>query len=347
MSNRRWLVLTVASTLAVAAVAVGATVAVDIYGLFRDPTRRPLPVYGNERVAKYLLSRRYVRANFDGVFIGSSVSSNWSVGTMHSARLYNESVNGGNIVEEEALLDQVLENGGPGLALVLVHPFLTESHESNSVTLTPREFWGALGSLNLFDAYKNAFKIRLGREQQAFDAAGTQAFGEGTKKLNARLQALFGSSEFPVDPVALQRFREVVATLHLRHVPLGFVIPPTEASLFASKREAFRKYASVMLADRSPEDRVLDFSTDDFAQLRADAANFSDGVHLRDTGARKVTAVIDDRLKTWIAEGWLKRPETPRGASPDRTAQLIKVGAAPATAVQVRRGGIGAQTPGR
>src|SRR5438132_350107 len=332
MSSRRWLVVTIATALAAVALVVGVNAALDVYGLFRDPAGRALPVYGNERVAKYLLGRRYVRANFDGVLIGSSVSANWSVGAMPSARLYNESVNSGNIVEEKALLDQVLESGEPGLALLVVHPFLTASHESNSLTLTPREYWGALGSLNLLDAYKNALKIRLHREQQVFDVAGTQDFGDGTKKLNARLQAMMlGSADFEIDAVALQSYREVVAALHERRVPVGFVIPPTQESIFAPKREAFRKYVSLILADRSPEDRVLDFNADEFAHFRADAANFSDGVHLRVAGARTVTAVVDDRLKTWIAEGWLKHPQRSREAGQRRTAQLIKLGVATQT----------------
>jgi hypothetical protein len=315
MNTRRWLVVTVATTLAVVALAVGTNAAIDIYGLFRNPAHRSLRVYGNERVAKYLMSRGYVQANFDGVFVGSSVSANWNLGSMRSVRLYNESVNGGNIVEEKAILDQLLEHGGTGLALVLVHPYMTSEHESNGVTLAPREYWGALGSLNLLDAYKNAVKVRLGREPQLFDPAGTQDFGDGTKALNARLRAMMlGTADFEIDPVALQRFREVVAELHARRIPVGFVMPPTAEPLFAPKRAAFTKYASIVLADRSSTDRVLDFSDAEFAQLR-DPDNFSDGVHLRPAGAVRLTAVIDDRIKTWIADGWLNRlpargPET-------------------------------------
>src|SRR5947199_10640983 len=99
MSSSRWLTVTVATALAACIAAAGANCALDIYGLFRNPAGRELPVYGNERVAKYLMGQRYVRANFDGVLIGSSVSANWEVGTMQSARLFNESVNGGNMVE--------------------------------------------------------------------------------------------------------------------------------------------------------------------------------------------------------------------------------------------------------
>lgn len=347
MHTRRWLAVTLATVLAAVVLAVGINVALDIYGLFRNPQGRALPVYGNERVAKYLLSRRYVRANFDGVLIGSSVSSNWSVGTMRSAHLYNDSVNGGNIVEEKALLDQVLEDGVPRLALVVVHPFMTESHESNSVTLTPREMWGALGSLNLLDAYKNMLKIRLHREPQPFDAAGTQDFGDGSKKLNARLSALMlGTSDFEIDPVALQAFRDVVAELHAKHVPVGFVVPPTEESLFAPKREAFRKYLTLLLADRAPADRVLDFSTDEFAAFRADPANFSDGVHLRVAAARTVAAILDDRLRMWIADGWLDH--APRDVGPLRTAELIEkllqIGTTAAHTVEVAAS---RQAPGR
>jgi len=310
MTTRRWLVVTVATTLAVMALAVGTNAAVDIYGLFRNPAHRSLRVYGNERVAKYLMSRGYVQANFDGVFIGSSVSANWNLGSMRSVRLYNESVNGGNIVEEKAILDQLLEHGGTGLALVLVHPYLTSEHESNGVTLAPREYWGALGSLNLLDAYKNALNIRLGREPQLFDPAGSQDFGDGTKTLNARLRAMMlGTADFEIDPVALQGFREAVAKLHARRIPVGFVIPPTSEPLFAAKRAAFTKYASIVLADRSSADRVLDFSEAEFAQLR-DPDNFSDGVHLRPAGAARLTSMMDDRIKTWIADGWLKRVPT-------------------------------------
>src|SRR2546421_10543749 len=159
MSSRRWLVVTIAAALAAVALVVGANSALDIYGLFRDPTGRALPVYGNERVAKYLLGRRYVQANFDGVLIGSSVSANWSVGTMHSARLYNESVNGGNRVEEETLLDQVLENGGARVAPPLVPPVLAPSHQCQLGALPPRPDWGGVGMLQPPHPDKNGLQI--------------------------------------------------------------------------------------------------------------------------------------------------------------------------------------------
>jgi hypothetical protein len=305
-SDRSWLLGTIATALIAAGLVAGANAAADIYGVFRDPAHRALSVYGDDRVAKYLLSTRYVQANFDGVLIGSSMSGNWDTGKMQSLHLYNESLNGGNMVEEKAIVDHLLERPGIRAALVVVHPFLTASHEFNTVQIGPREIWGALGSQNLFDAYKSALKIRLGREEQAFDAAGTEDMGEDAKQLNATLQAMMKpGTEFEIDPIALAAYRDVVAVLRARHIPIAFVIPPTAEPLLASKRDAFRRYAETLLGARLPGERLLDFSSDEFAAFRHDVSQFSDGVHLRGRGALKITAIIDEHIQRWIAEGWL------------------------------------------
>src|SRR5207245_10474236 len=75
---------------------------------------------------------------------------------------------------------------------------------------------------------------------------------------------------------------------------------------YASSNLFFFCYCSAAHPDLHsfPTRRSSDlFTADEFAHFRADAANFSDGVHLRVAGARTVTAVVDDRLKSWVAEG--------------------------------------------
>lgn len=305
-SNRSWLIGTVTTTLITAGLVIAANTAADIYGLFRDPSHRSLCVYGDDRVAKYLLSTRYVQANFDGVLIGSSMSANWDTGKMQSLRLYNESLNGGNIVEEQAIVNHLLERSGARAALLVVHPYLTATHEFKTVQIGPREIWGALGSQNLFDAYKSALKIRLGREPQTFDAAGTEDMGNDAKKLNVTLQAMMKpGTDFEIDPIALQAYRDIVAALRARHIPIAFVIPPTSEAIFAPKRDAFRRYAEIVLETRLSQERLLDLSSDEFAAFRKDVSQFSDGVHLRGSAALKVTAIIDERMQRWITEGWL------------------------------------------
>ena len=130
--------------------------------------------------------------------------------------------------------------------------------------------------------------------------------GEDAKKLNATLQAMMKpGADFEIDPIALAAYRDVVAALRARHIPIAFVIPPTSEPIFAPKRDAFRRYAQTLLEARRPEEPVLDFSSDEFADFRKDVSQYSDGVHLHDSAARKLTAILDDHVRRWIAEGWL------------------------------------------
>src|SRR5438105_1431990 len=98
-SNGKWC----AGFAAIVLSATGATAAVgyalDCYGLFREAQGRKIAVHSNDGTSKYLLSQRYVPANFDGLLVGSSVSASWDVSAI-DGRVYNASVNGGNISDE-------------------------------------------------------------------------------------------------------------------------------------------------------------------------------------------------------------------------------------------------------
>jgi hypothetical protein len=297
---RRWLTSTLLLTAAAAGVAIAANVSADIYGLYRDPAGRALPVYGDERVAKYLLSTRYVQANFDGALIGSSISANWPVARMKRARLYNESPNGGNIVEEKAIVERLLERGHPRGVVLVVHPYLTASHEFNSVRLEPRLAWGALGSENLVDAYKRMLKIRLGKDKLVFDAAGVADFDDKTTKLNVHLEAMMKpGSDFEIDPVARSAYRDVVLALRAHRIPIAFVVPPISDQMRARKGDAFGRYAAEILRDRAPDDVLVDFTAEELGAIGHEAANFTDGVHLRASAAARLAAAMAERLPDW------------------------------------------------
>ena len=297
---RRWLTWTVLLTVAVGGGAVAANVATDLWGLYREPAGRALPVYGDERVAKYLLSTRYVQANFDGALIGSSISANWPVVRLTHARLYNESLNGGNIVEEKAIAERLLERGGVRGVIMVVHPYLTATHEWNSVVMEPRLANGALGSENLIDAYKRRLKIRLGKDKLMFDAAGTADFDDKAKKLNAHLEAMMKpGADFEIDPIARAAYRDTVALWHAHHVPVAFVVPPVSDAMRARKGDAYAKYSDEILRDSAPGDLVFDFTTEELGAIGHDATNFTDGVHLRSTAAARLVATIDERLPDW------------------------------------------------
>src|SRR4051812_32482242 len=112
MRPRNWLLLVIGLIAAIGGAATGLVVRLDPWGLYRDPRGRELRTYGDARVAKYLLSARYVPANFNAVLIGSSMTANWDVSRLKRVRTYNESLNGANVVEEKAVVEQALARPG-------------------------------------------------------------------------------------------------------------------------------------------------------------------------------------------------------------------------------------------
>jgi hypothetical protein len=103
MTARRWIVFTVATLVGGIAFSTALGIAVDPYGLFRDPTGRKLPIYVSTSVrrAKFLMNKRYVPANFDGLLVGASQSLLWSLPNLSVARVFNDSVGGQNTVEAQ------------------------------------------------------------------------------------------------------------------------------------------------------------------------------------------------------------------------------------------------------
>ena len=112
MQPRKWLVMTSSIVLITSLVIIASNRVVDIYGLYQPTRGRGLPAFGDPRIAKYLLSTHYVPENFNAVLAGSSMSANWDLTAVQRLRIYNESLDAGNIVEEKALIEAALLRPG-------------------------------------------------------------------------------------------------------------------------------------------------------------------------------------------------------------------------------------------
>ncbi|MGO9340666.1 MAG: hypothetical protein ACLPY1_24595 [Terracidiphilus sp.] len=306
MSARIWLMEAIGVTVLLLIAVALLNMSLDIYGIFRNPQGRHLVVYGDERVAKYLLSERYVPANFNALLIGSSVSANWNTSGIEALRVYNESINGGNIVEEKAVADQALPSSRIRAVLLIVHPYLTSSHEFETVQLTPRENLAALGSQSLLDAYKSDVRIKLHLERPELDEFGTDDFGDIPQKMNPHLQKLMTpGTEFTIDEPAMASYRALVDEFHASNIRIIYVIPPVLQSIYLSKAAAFANYSRAAMENKREGDQVIDFTSDEFVDFRSNPGNFKDGVHLTNESARQVVATINARINQWIQNGQL------------------------------------------
>jgi hypothetical protein len=294
-----WLLTTTLSVVFAAGAIAAANVALDIYGMYHPARDRHISVLGDPRIAKYLLSTRYVPENFNAVFTGASVAANWEVKRIEDLRVYNEALNGGNIVEEKTLIEAALERPGIQVAFLLVHPSLTYSHEFRTVEMKAELRRSALGSASLWAAYKEMLNIRLGRLPQKFDDAGTETFQNMHSEMNWLMKQMWNAPDFSVDPVALQAYKNLVKALTARRIRIVFVVPPTSEALLATKRVQMEKYLTMMRREIGGDYLWINFLRPEYSHLR-DPEIFSDGVHLKAGGARQVVDEINGIVRNWI-----------------------------------------------
>lgn len=119
-----------------------------------------LKIYATEeeRLSKYLFSYSYVPINFNGLLIGTSIISNFDTSAIKAAKVYNLSLLGSNISEEGILIDKIFESRKLKLIIFPIFPPFTSTYGPRS-QMSPREYWRALGSIQIAHLYRNKFKI--------------------------------------------------------------------------------------------------------------------------------------------------------------------------------------------
>lgn len=287
----------VLATVAIAALAAGLNYRLNLYGVFGNPAGKKLVVYDNERTTKYLFSYNYIPANFDAVLVGTSISDNWDTSHIAGMRVYNASINGGNISEEALLLRNILDRTHPRTVLFVIHPYLTESSGRKSGYMNAQEYWGALGSVQLMRVYWSKFLVSHHARRQEFNDFGQDDFE--VHAAPAALQELLNADEaMPVDPNAMKQYRDLMAWARESGAHIVGVIPPVSASLWARQQNLYQAYYAQIIPLFRPDEPIVDFNSREFSSLRNDPANFPDGVHLSHAAAARVVDSLSQALET-------------------------------------------------
>lgn len=288
MTSKKWITLTAATVFAILCVNFAVAILMDPYGLFRDPRGRQLRVVFEGRKAKYLLSKRYVPANYDGLLIGPSSSENWDPAAISGVTMYNDSVLGSNAYEEKRIVDQALPTGQFKLALCILYPTMTSNHalQDGLDAVTTVE---ALGSIHLF----------INEVAQIFSAihlpAGRLSAADGTTPLRALPQNFveiqYEANYFQLDPVAVDSYRQMVHELTSRGTRVVYIIPPLYEPCLRLNAVAFDAYKR-RVQQLLPQAPVLDLDGREFDAFRKDANNYLDCVHVNAKGAAKIDTYL-------------------------------------------------------
>lgn len=306
--GRRFIVGTLFLAAVVVAVAAAINWRINAYGVFGHPVGESLPVITNERQTKYLFSFNYIPGSFDALLVGSSIAGNLDTSKVHGMRLYNAALSGGNITEESLIADNALRRGHLRFLVAFLNPYLVLTHGRKAGGMSPRDFWGALGSTDLMSSYLGALAIRLGLAHQRFTAEGMQdawetqappADGEGAPN-PARTpdNATPGISRFALDPTAMEQLAELVQLARAQGAAVVWVFAPVYSPTYNVRRLAYRDFEERIHSLARPGESILDFNDGSFAALTTHADAFSDGVHLSNAAALDVARSLDQFLAT-------------------------------------------------
>jgi hypothetical protein len=266
----RWSGLVIAAVLIVGCAFVAINAHLDPMGLFHSKPR--IAIYTNERWSKYLLSIRYVPEQFDAVLIGTSVTGNWNTGLL-PLRTYNLSIEGGNISEERLLLENVLKRRKPKIVFFCIHPYLTASYGRKSPHMTRRDYWSALGSLELLKTL-NAAR----RHEPEINEFGQQDYVIPARPWKA--QPMDAGKWYVVDERSFAEYGQLVATARAAGARVIAVVPPVNEEQWVFTADAYRNYQNRILPFFRSDELAIDFNAPQYLALRGDRANFPDGIHL-------------------------------------------------------------------
>jgi hypothetical protein len=297
MNSIRWNIFVLGLLITLAGAVVTSSYEIDIFGIFHDPTGRRLKVHENERMAKYLLNERYVPANFNALMLGSSSSSNWDVYRVKVARIYNESIYGGNITEAKLLADQALKHGHYRFVLCLLTPLITSVHGINEASGTPthRE---ALGSINVFREELAAFREAHGQPSIYYSNGDEEMLAP--RRRDSHIPEGWRS----FDPVAMSQYHALLDTFHRDGIQVIFFRPPTAGYLYHQDEKFFDEYAA-KTGLIQPGDLYIDLMQPKYASFYDNVSNFSDNVHPTHGAGLELGDMLNTELETFQAEGKL------------------------------------------
>lgn len=292
MTSRTWILRIAAAIALVLCLNFGVAYFMDPYGLMKDPRGRKLHVVFSARKAKFLLSKHYVPVNYDSLIIGPSSSENWDPTAIPGVKIYNESVLGSNVVEEERIVDQALATGHFKLAICILYPTMTSNHAINDGldAVTSAE---ALGSIHLYvhEAVQILTALHL--------PAGRISAPDGATPLKQIPPsfniAQFDASYFHLDPVAVEAYGKLVRDLRSGGTRIVYVIPPLYEPCRVLNNSALAAYKQSM-QQLLPQAPIVDLEGPDFADFRGDAANYLDCFHVTAIGAVKIDAYLTQQV---------------------------------------------------
>ena len=267
--------------------------------------RNPVYLYALERYSKYLMSYKYIPEHYDGILLSNSIAANWDTGQFKRHLVFNAGIRGGTITEEKKIMDNVLAQGHLQIAVVVLIPSLTASHDMRTAYMTPQDYNASYGSIQtllvdtqeMIKRYGPRLNLPASLDRNKFAPDGKIDYPMAF--IPSPQITPLDQMEIQGDPEAYRELREVLDSLHAHHVKVYGVYAPLYAQRWGFEGAVLHDWQARTRALFSPGDTLIDLNDGQLATLEANRKNFPDYFHLSTQAAaevsRKLVADIEGR----------------------------------------------------
>jgi hypothetical protein len=294
MEAKRFFFLSILASTFVMAILVLINFQIDLFGLFHSTKGKSISIFSDERSAKYLLAHRYVPENFDAYILGPSLSANINPKDVKGIKVYNLSMMGANITEQKAVLEKALERGTPKVVILCLHPYLTADHGMKTELINPQQYYGALGSINLYKTYVlglvrhfNIMPSKFPKEQ--FNDHGYNDYKTLVQKMsvqdkiNEQLQRS-DAIKTSIDSVAWVEFNQLIQECTLKQIEIVAYFHPLPFVLYDKFREPLAAYQGTVEKALAGKATIIDFNASKYEFFTKELSNYIDHGHLSEKG---------------------------------------------------------------
>ena len=244
-----------------------------------------------------MLSFNYIPANFEAVLIGPSTASNINTQNIRGLKIYNLAINGGNITEVKALLMNYLKKRTPKLVIIGMYPYLLQGHGMKTSYISPRSYWSALGSVDLFKRYALGIIRRL-KNNNPYNSYGHYHYLL-PNRMNASetISSSVQTKKFHVNIFAYLEYLDLVSLLRESDTRILLYNHPVPDVIYKSNKYFFDLLFYMTKRAMKNTSSVIDFNNSEFLKFTTDYSNFQDDGHLSDKGARAIEWFLDKKLQ--------------------------------------------------
>ena len=184
----------------------------------------------------------------------------------------------------------VMSKGQLSLVVFTIHPYMIKDFGPKTPYMTPREYYGALGNIQLLKEYFYwaAARLDLYHNFYKVDEHGVYDY-EYPISVVSKFQSNPGPFDkepfFEVDERALDEYRQLVHAARSHGAKLVVLIPPIYSEAYIPYKDDYDNYFKLMSDLFLPHERIINFNLPLYSKYTDDVSNFQDTGHLTRKGA--------------------------------------------------------------